>query len=181
MNARKYQNEIANIFRNIFGEELVRVEWDSVKHDGHTMNHKIIYAPRHDIVVGPFNSYMDIDLGVDNAEPMKKHPFTKKLYKEHLKDREIMDKIWNKASRCYLVVEIEFSGTSKHIMGSIINASVSGSIGIIVTNEKNIKKTKRISKYLLRLEGLDKLKINLLRNLIIFSEDEFIDFLNNFR
>jgi len=181
MTANKYQNKVAKILYAIFGEKLVKTEWDSVKYDSHFANHKLVYAPRIDIAVGPFNSYKDLDIGIDKAELMQSHPFTKELINRVFKHRETMDKIWNSISRCYLAIEIEFSGSSKHILGSIINASVSGSIAIIITSNNHFKKVNRISKYLMRLEGLERLEINTLRNLIIFKENEFLEFLQIFK
>lgn len=180
MNANEYQNKIADILRNIFGNDLVKTEWDSVTCDGHTANHTKIYAPRHDIAIGPFNSYADLDIGIDRTWNMRKHPFTKELINKELKHREVLDKVWNKYSRCFLAIEIEFSGSSKHTMGSIINAVVSGSIGIIITTEERMKKVNRIYKYVLRLENLGNLEINVLRNLIIFNDKQFLELLNKF-
>ena len=180
LNANEYQNKIADILRNMFGNDLVKIEWDSVAYDGHTTNHTKIYAPRHDIAIGPFNSYADLDIGIDRTRNMRKHPFTKELINKELKHREVLDKVWNKYSRCFLAIEIEFSGSSKHIMGSIINAVVSGSIGIIIARENKLEKVNRIYKYILRLDNIGNLKINVLRNLIVFEENQFLELLNLF-
>jgi len=177
MITQEYQNQLITNLRSIFGNELVKTEWDSVQYDPHLDNHQRVYAPRHDIAVGPFNSYWDLDIGVDNTKQMQSHSFTKKLYKDFLKDRETLKKLWNSVSRCYLAIEIEFSGTSKHMLGSIVNASVSGSIGIVIVKKTSIDKAVRISNYLMRLEDFGKLKMNMLRNLIIFEENEFLNLL----
>ncbi len=177
INSKEYQNKLAGILQDIFGKELVKTEWDSVKFDGHGGNHSQVYAPRHDIAVGPFNSYADLDLGNDRTKVMLSHSFTKKLIKCVLSQRETIDKVWNSFSRCFLAIEIEFSGSEKHILGSIINASVSGAIGIVITNHDNIKKAERLSSYIMRLEGLERIDLNVLRNLVIFEQDDFISFL----
>lgn len=181
MNTKEYQNEVATVLRDVFGKDLVKTEWDSVQHDGHTANHKSVYAPRHDIAVGPFNSYMDLDIGTDKTKSMQSHPFTKKLIKGAFQHRETLDKIWNSISRCYLAIEIEFSGSSKSILGSIVNASVSGSIGIVIANKDNLETADRICKYMMRLEGLERLEINALRNLIVFGENQFLELLLEFQ
>lgn len=177
VDSRKYQNKIAAILRGIFGKELVKTEWDSVQYDGHTSNHSRVYAPRHDIAVGPINSYMNLDIGDDKTKKMQSHPFTKKLIKSVLSQRETIDKIWNPFSRCFLAIEIDFSGSDKHILGSIINATVSGSIGIVVTNREKFERAKKLANYMLRLEGLERIDLNVLRNLIIFEQKDFIYFL----
>lgn len=177
IDSQKYQNKVAVILRGIFSNELVKTEWDSVQYDGHSGNHSRIYAPRHDIVVGPFNSYKDLDLGDDHTKVMQSHPFTKKLINTVLSQRETLDKVWNSFSRCFLAIEIDFSGSDKHILGSIINATVSGSIGIVVTNREKFERTKKLANYILRLEGLERIDLNMLRNLIIFEQKDFIYFL----
>lgn len=178
MKAREYQNKVFKILQNIFGANLVRQEWDSVEYDGHSTNHKVVYAPRHDIAVGPFNSYLtDLDIGVDRTKTMQSHPFTVKLFDGCLKNRGSLNKVWNNICRCYLAIELEFSGSSKHILGSVVNASVSGAIGIIVTTKNKVEKINKLVAYLMRLEGLERIQINQLNNLVIFGEDEFLKFL----
>lgn len=177
VNSKEYQTKLAGILRDIFGKEVVKTEWDSVRYDGHTGNHSQIYAPRHDIAVGPFNSYMNLDIGDDKTKAMQSHPFTKKLVKCILSQRETIDKVWNSFSRCFLAIEIDFSGSEKHILGSIINATVSGSVGIVITNHENNEKAKRLANYIMRLEELGRIDLNVLRNLIIFEQDDFIYFL----
>lgn len=181
MLAHEYQNQLITNLRSIFGDELVEPEWDSVKYDLHSGNHKIVYAPRHDIAVGPFNSYLNFDIGIDATELMQSHPFTKRLYKDYLKDRDTLKKCWNSLSRCYLAIEIEFSGSSKQLLGSMVNAAVSGSIGIVIVKKTDIEKANRISTYLMRLEDFEKVKLNMLRNLIIFECDDFLKLLLDFQ
>jgi hypothetical protein len=113
---------------------------------------------------------------------MKKHLFTQRLYIEGNKGdtRGALDSLWNDLSRCYLAIEIEFSGSSKHILGSIINATTSGSIGIIVGNKSTIEKIKRNCNYFLILEGYERVKTNYLSNLWVFEDKEFLHFLKSF-
>ena len=177
--SREYQSKVAIMLRGIFGKELVETEWDSVQYDGHAGNHSQVYAPRLDIAVGPFNSYTNLDIGDDQTKVMRSHPFTKKLIKTILSQRETIGKVWNSFSRCFLAIEIDFSGSEKHILGSIINATVSGSIGIVITNHENFKRANRLVSYIMRLEGLDRIDLNVLRNLIIFEQEDFISFLKN--
>jgi hypothetical protein len=112
---------------------------------------------------------------------MQFHSFKKRLYEDFLQDRETLTNLWNSISRCYLAIEIEFSGSSKHMLGSIVNASVSGSIGIVIVKKTSLNKAIRICNYLMRLEDFGKLKMNMLRNLIIFEDDDFLKLLLDFR
>jgi hypothetical protein len=180
MKATKYQGQLANALKSIYGEELVEVEWDSVQYDGHTSNHKSVYAPRIDIAVGPFNSYGHLDTGRDQTRSMQSHPFTKRLIDAYLEPRASLRKVWNSFARCQLAIEIAYSGSSKHILGDLVNACVSGSIGIVIGTEDNVEKIVRTCNYLRRLESLGRLNINALRNLIIFTDDEFLKLLSEF-
>jgi hypothetical protein len=63
MNTREYQNQLFEALKVIFGEDQVKNEYDSAKHDPHFSKHKQVYWPRHDIAVGLFNSYWDGDIG----------------------------------------------------------------------------------------------------------------------
>ncbi len=181
MNARDYQNKIRTGLQHIFPNESVEREWDSVKFDFHTGNHRDVYAPRHDLAVSPFNTYPDLDISVDRTKVMQTHPFTKRLIKDKLEAGLSLKKLWNSSSRCYLAIEIEFSGSSKHILGSILNASVSGSLGIVVADSHNRSKIDNLVHYFLRLESLELLKLNkIIANLFVFEDDEFLDLLSEF-
>jgi hypothetical protein len=180
MNARDYQNKLVTDFQHIFTDQPVEKEWDSVKYDPHFSNHKEVYAPRHDIAIGPFNDYSDLDCGIDNTKQMQTHPFIKNLINDRLQAGCQLKEVWNSFSRCFIALEIEFSGSLKHLLGSIINASANGSIGIVVGNRENIDKINRIYYYLSRLEYLERLKLNTLGNLFIFEEDQFLKLLSEF-
>jgi hypothetical protein len=183
MTTKEYQNEIFNSLIEILGEASVKKEWDSVKYDSHLSNHKQVYAPRLDIAVGPFNSDNDLDLGWDHTDVMKKHPLTKRLVNEINWNKEDFKKCWNNFSRCYLAIEIELGrnrticNSSKHILGSIINASVTGSIGVVITDQNTFDKVYRLYSYLQRLRDLDRLFIKTFDNLIIIDKEEFIPIL----
>lgn len=102
--------------------------------------------------------------------------------RENVIDEQEFNEFWNHDSRCYLAIEIELgnnkstSNSSKHILGSLINASVTGSIGIVIT-DCNKRKVERLYNYLLRLRYLGLLQLNTLGNLIIIDKDAFISIL----
>ena len=178
MKARDYQKRAISDLRRIFPNVKVDKEWDSVKYDPHISNHRDVYAPRIDIAVGPFNDFFELDVGTDITKQMQSHPFTKRLIQNKLERGLTLKRLWNSYSRCFMAIEIEFSGTSKHILGSMINASVTGSIGIIITNQSKYEVTNRLFNYFLRLESLERMSLNTLGNLFIFEEEEFLNFLS---
>ncbi len=168
MNERDYKKKLLPLLQNIFGNNFVEKEWDSYKYDTHFSNHKEVYGPRHDVAIKPFNSYGDLDCGVDNTKSMQNHRLIKVLIKDKLEAGCKIKDVWNSFSRCFIGIEIEFSGSSKHILGSLINASVSGSIGIVIGNKDNLKKIQRIYDYLFRLESLERPYLKTIGNLFIF-------------
>ena len=185
MNTTEYQSQLIGLLKEIFGEEYVKREWDSLKYDSHLSNHKSIYGPRIDIAVGPFNGMVELDTMLDNTSVMKNHLLTRRIVKEIAWDDADFDKCWNDFSRCYLAIEIELgrskksSNSLKHLLGSIINASVTGSIGIVVTDKNTEKKVDRLYYYLLRLKGLGRLQINTLDNLIRIDKDAFLEIISD--
>lgn len=187
MNTKEYQNQILDILRDIFGPENVEKEWDSLKYDSHSSNHKGIYGPRLDIAVGPFNGMVEMDTQLDNTEIMKNHPLTRRIVEEIAWDDADFDKCWNGFSRCYLAIEIELgrnnksSNSLKHILGSIINATVSGSIGIVITDSNTEEKVRRLYSYLGRLRYYGRLEVNTIDNLIIIDKDIFMDILSEIK
>lgn len=180
MNTKDYQNLIFNKLSEMFGEEYVKKEWDSLKYDSHLSNHKQVYGPRLDIAVGPFNGMVELDTPLDNTAIMKKHLLTRRIVEEINWDN-------NDFSRCYLAIEIEFGGNNrscnslKHILGSIINASVSGALGIVIYDTHTREKVDRLYYYLLRLKSLDLLKVQTLDNLITIDKDEFTTILSEIK
>ncbi|MFA5629341.1 MAG: hypothetical protein WC958_03720 [Dehalococcoidales bacterium] len=187
MNTSEYQNLIFNKLSRIFGEDNVKKEWDSLKYDTHSSNHKQTYGPRLDIAVGPFNGMVEMDTPFDNTNVMKNHPLTKRIVKEISWDDEAFDECWNDFSRCYLAIEIELGGknrscnSSKHILGSIINASVNGAIGIVIYDTSTRGKVDRLYGYLHRLRYYDLLQMKTMGNLIRLDKDEFISILTDIK
>lgn len=177
MLSKDYQNELKVLLEQIFPDQQVRSEWDSVQYDPHSGNHDIVYAPRHDLAIGPFTDFYELDIGQDRTDIMKKHPFTKKLYKDYLQNRGTVNKIWNSKPRCFLAIEIEFSGSLKHMLGSIINAYASGSLAIIITKQVYRDKISRLITYLLRLEDYGFMEKKICNNLIVFNDEEFKNYL----
>jgi hypothetical protein len=109
---------------------------------------------------------------------MKSHSFTYLLFQDSLEAGCKWSELWNSFSRYYLAIELEYSGLSKHILGSLINASVTGSIGIIITAKQIQAKAYRLENYISRLQSLGLLELNTFKNLFVFEEDAFFEFLS---
>ncbi|HRY36275.1 MAG TPA: hypothetical protein P5230_00130 [Candidatus Magasanikbacteria bacterium] len=180
MKASEYQNQIAELLKQIFPAELVKKEWDSSVTFNDLSHNKMVYAPRIDVAIGPFNNRFNLDVGEMPSDLMKKHPFTRMMFERHYNDIDDFDKVWNSFSRCYLAIEVEFSGSAKHIFGSIINAVTNGSLAFIITNKENYSKVDRIIKYIWRQENQEVIELNTLKNLLVFEEGEFLEVLREY-
>ena len=100
-----------------------------------------IYAPRPDIAVGPFN----IEEGVYVSEI--KSTFDR--YRTCFDELEIENADLNKNPRCLIAIEIENSNKGKHMLGNIINASLLGKVGMVVTlRDEFYNEAERIHRYL---------------------------------
>ena len=62
----------------------------------------------------------------------------------------------NQNPRCMLAIELEYSTSSKHILGGITNASLLGHIAVIIGSSVSIPKVRRIHAYACRLREVEK-------------------------
>lgn len=85
-----------------------------------------------------------------------------------------MDFSLNDNPRCFLTIEVENTTSVKHKLGSIINASALGKIGIVVGYSEGAYKTlTRIRKYLDLLKSVGKISYSS-DNVIIIKRRDFI-------
>jgi hypothetical protein len=177
MSATIYQSHVENLLKQIFPDENVKREWSiwNGEEDGFRRTNTT-YAPRLDIAVGPFNittenRYEDTEVIRSwNAQNLINEIITKG-------QQENVDWRYNNNPRCLLAIEIEYNGSSKHILGDYTNASMMGHIGIVVSSTKNYKKISRVGEYVKTLRQLEKAPADLFCNTVLYREDEFEELL----
>ena len=159
MNAIDYQRAIESALRRYFNE--VQLEWPVVKgaDDAFTTDLER-YAPRVDVAVGPFSVTPGPVTSICDA-----------LLPAQLLDK-FADRRKNDNPRCLLAIEVVHSGTSKHIMGDMLNASSLGLYGVIVGEQSQMPKIRRVRRYLDAIAELKK-QPYLFPNIILTSGDEF--------
>ncbi len=165
MDTKEAQQKLKVLFSAIFGEDKVVTEWPShkdaedwLKRTGDVV---LTYSPRPDIAIGPSNIRDGANIN-EIEEMFEKHrQFFVSLGLPSSFENG------NRNPRCLMVIEIENHGSSKHILGGMINASVLGKVGIIVTlHDKIHEKSKRIHRYLLGAHERNKVEYNPLNILV---------------
>ena len=177
MNSKSYQNEIGYLLQNYLHPLEVKNEWIAFR------NFPKQYSPRVDIAVGPFNidpynnqtsTYNDL------LDDEKIRMFLREVYnlhKEHCRKNEISIPDFenlinnNQNARCFLAIEIEYRNTKKHVMGSIVNATSLGRVGIgVAYDSKTLTTFFRILKYLAYLKAVEKTTYDTSSFLIVTKE-----------
>jgi len=175
---KEYQNMLCGELSRIYPAIEVVSEWSSMK------NEMGIYSPRVDVAVGPFatqGTYIkQYDQLMDNSQN-----FICKLLNYHLMNINEFDpeskhltfdilKYKNSNARCLLAIEIENSGSRKHIIGDAVNASALGRVGIFIawTPEK-LKAAVKMRRYLGFLKTVGKNTFDT-TNLLILDKAQFL-------
>ena len=76
--------------------------------------------------------------------------------------------------RSFIAVEVCFSGTMKHTLGSLVNASLLGYYGVVVTNDQMLMKALRLKYYLLSITTLKEINNMIGRNVLIVTDKQFL-------
>lgn len=176
---RGYQKSVFNSLKVIFGENNVEKEWNAAKNSEDDFTREL-YCPRLDIAVGPFNIHRNVyedNLLITNVLNANRDLIRRLWQASELKplnfDRFMANK--NNNPRCMLAIEIENSGSSKHMLGNIANVSILGSIGIVIPfNEKKLALCKRMKKYITFATEVEKIH-DVFKNVLILSKNKFID------
>jgi hypothetical protein len=159
MAASDYQRVVQTRLRRHF--EDVRLEWSIARSATDALARDVtIYAPRVDVAVGPFNTTPGPDADINDA--LLPRPL-----------RELFDgRPSNPNPRCLLAIEVCYSGSSKHIMGDMLNAGALGLYGFVVGDDRHMPKIRRIGRYLEVLAELGKVPW-LFRNVAAISTADF--------
>ena len=90
-------------------------------------------------------------------------------YRSFLSNHEYAN--WN--ARCFMAIEVENSGSKKHLLGDMLNVSISGRIGIVIGyNDKTFNSFLRQLEYLAYTIEAKKLKFNS-KNIIVLRPEQF--------
>ena len=178
-----FQEFVRKSLSNIFGENNVIKEWNVAK-DSRDAFTRELYSPRLDIAVGPFN----IDGRIENNKikivrtARSKRSFIETMFQYSELPTGTLNELLanrNKNPRCFLAIEIENSGSSKHMLGNIANVSILGSIGVVIPfNNKKLSLCKRIRKYVTFATSVKKFE-DVFKNVLIINKENFFRILES--
>ncbi len=170
MKTKPFQNRITEKLREYFLE--VEKEWSVTRGATDILStNKKRYAPRLDVAVGPFS------VSVGNKENKIKNTFDHKAPRNLRRFIESSMLQENSNPRCMLAIEVVFSGSSKHILGDITNASMMGLYGFVVASSSTFKKVNRIFEYVKIIKQVGKAPSELFSNVCVVSDEEFLKLL----
>jgi hypothetical protein len=139
----------------------VRVEWASASGGTDSLAASPDrYAPRVDLVVGPFNT----DPGPGSIAASDVVPKMRSWF-EGLGQ--------NPNPRCLLAIEVVYSGSAKHVLGDILNSSVLGLYGLVICSEAKEARVRRNLAYLRSLMNVGKLP-TLFQNVKVMNTADFV-------
>jgi len=140
-----------------------------------------IYSPQPDISVGPYSLEEGIDLNEEYISLYQQHKnFFDLCEKSHIENCIAVtnsyfakfDVGYNTNPRCFIAIEIERSGSSKHLLGDLVNAASLGKIGIVIAwNDEVLRKFMRILEYFAFLKETKRLPFAS-TNLLLMTSDQ---------
>jgi len=186
-NVNKYQELASDSLSKIFGGSNVIKEWNVAKESKNAFTREL-YSPRLDIAIGPFNIDENIEYNQNN---IKSTIFSKRSFIETMLQNSepptntfTLDRFLNNINqnpRCFLAIEIENSGSSKHMLGNIVNVSILASIGVVIPfSDKKLSLCKRITKYVTFATEVRKLK-GVFKNVLIINKANFWRLLESYK
>jgi len=178
MKERDYQIEVRTLLARIYTE--VETQWYPFRGRG-----REIYSPAIDIAVGPFAISERHEERYTN---LLEHTrvFINNLIDIHNKNVEIEEEqtsfekilLFNENARCLIGIEVEKTGSRKHCIGDLVNASALGRIGLLIAwNPDMLRVFLRQRMYLSYLKSVGK---NTFRtdNALVLTKDQFDDCLH---
>jgi hypothetical protein len=170
---REYQHRAKEGLDRMYRE--VVVQWPPFRGEGRS-----IYGPVVDIAVGPFairGRYEEEYTQLLNTTK----PFIERLIERHnqniagVGEPTSFERLehFNENARCLLCIEIEDTGSKKHCLGNLVNASALGRIGLLVARRDAVLRTfvrQRVYLQTLAEVGKNTFKTN---NALVLMADQF--------
>jgi hypothetical protein len=181
LHERAYQQRAKELLQRHYPREQVETQWYPFKGEERNM-----YWPVVDIAVGPFA--MRERLGYRYTELMSgTRALVERLIEFHNQNVEELGErmdfetllAFNENARCLFCIEIEESGSRKHCLGNLVNASALGRLGLLVArNRRTLNIFVRERAYLRFLEDVGKNTFKT-ANALVVTEEQFDQWLGH--
>lgn len=179
MNGEELREIIFEKFKKIFGEDDVFTRRRTATNSGDDFNSSTMYNPELDIWVGPdnINKNIESDNRKINEVLVSHNVFLNAI--NDIADKKYNSEFLNKNPRFFLAIEVAGSGSKKHLLGEMFNASILGKIGIVIAaNDKILRTYLRHAEYINFAHDVEKTKVHF-NNLMIIDGEKLLEFLNN--
>ena len=160
--ASDYQNELVRGLAALFTTAPVQKEWAALSGEAGR------YSPRLDVAVGPF-AFGSVRHGEEfDRMSQERRGFLEQLHAAHSRNVSQLDPEdrgtpldvacrKNPNARCFLAIEVEWSGSRKHLLGGAVNAAALGRLGLSVAGDEDLLRALlKMRRYLLFLGGVGK-------------------------
>jgi hypothetical protein len=179
----QYQKALRRLFNTVFDPPLPQeADWDPFLEDYE------ISSPQFDYAVGPF-AKRKVVFDDEYEELMEEHDRLFRLlidtHNHNIQDQHLLRplkfkevRFHNQNARALILIDIVRKKNQNHILGSIINASLLGKVGIMVAwDEERFDAIKQQMDY---VQYLYKMKLfgYKPRNLMIFDHNQLLEILN---
>lgn len=180
MQGEELRELIFKNFQKIFGEELVFTRRRAATGGRDDFDSYIMYNPELDIWVGPENTSRNIllDNHLINQALRVYGDFLHAL--NDISDKRCNFEYLNKNPRFFLAIEVAGSGSKKHLLGEMFNATILGKIGIVIAaNKKMLDTYLRHVEYINFAYGVRKTDLHF-NNLMVIDGRKLLELLRSY-
>ena len=179
---RSLEEKFLEALRNEIESNVLRLRENRVLiKDECRMRIGTIYSPRCDVAVGPFsyrdNNYNSTYLRLVTLPQIASFISDLRTRSLAFPHQDFLN--YNNNPRCFISIEVEdrIAKDVKHLLGSMINSSLMGKLGIVVVADRNLQYATRLLQYLNFVERVGKIQAELVRNAFVVPKTTFNDML----
>ena len=144
----KLRKVLFKLFQKHFGDQNVKTKWRASSESADDFDSSYIYTPETDIVIGPFNTNRRIEENNSLIDLKVSEYASFFSFLNRISSTPYQNHLLNKNPRCFLAIEVAGSGSEKHLLGDMFNASIIGKIGIVIgTTPEIVKSYMRLYEY----------------------------------
>jgi len=174
---RKLEENFLSTIKNALTNDVLRLRENRVLiKDECMMKIGTVYSPRCDVAVGPFSyrnkNYNSLYLRLADLPSITS--FINNLRTTSLvtvNETDFFD--YNNNPRCFMSIEVEdrTARDVKHLLGSMMNCSLMGKLGILVVSDRHLANATRLLRYLHFVKRVGKIRAELFTNVFVVPKN----------